>query len=80
MNGGQHMLLADTANHEVRLEGVVPGAGIEPAWQKPADFKGALVPSPFNGLRRFVRQNFGGSLLYYSRLQPPGRTFFWRFL
>lgn len=68
------MTLADTANHEVRLEGLVPGAGIEPAWQKPADFKGALVPSPFNGLHSDVRQNFGGSLLVLQAVQPLGRT------
>lgn len=74
MKGGQPMLVADTANKVVRLQPLVPGAGIEPAWHKPADFKGAPLPVAFNGLRRFVRQNIGGSLLILQCIQPLGRT------
>jgi hypothetical protein len=74
MNGGHDMILADSANKVVRLEGLVPGAGIEPAWLKPADFKGAALPSLINVLQFRVRQILGDSLLYYSHILPLGRT------
>ena len=74
MIGGHDMLLADTANHEVRLQVLVPGAGIEPAWLKPADFKGARLPARVNVLRVLVRQILCGSFLYLQRIQPLGRT------
>jgi hypothetical protein len=45
MNGGHDMILADSPNSSVRLGALVPGAGIEPTWLKPADFKGAALPS-----------------------------------
>ncbi len=60
MIGGQHIVLADTPNNEVRLGAVVPEAGIEPAWLKPADFKGAALPSLINVLQLCVRQIVGG--------------------
>ena len=67
MTGGQPAVLADSQ--------MVPGAGFEPAWPIwPADFKGALLSVAFNGLRRFVRQNRGGSLLYLHHTEPPRRT------
>lgn len=74
MIGGHDMFMADTPNQQVRLEWLVPGAGIEPAWLKPADFKGAPLSSLISSLQFSVRQNLGGLLLYYSQFPPPGRT------